>query len=151
MTTAPPHLEDGLAKAIGPADPDAGVLSRARRAFTQNTAATRSDHEDRGLRGRTYPVPFERVWQAAVALASGGLRGWRLLEADDQRGLIRVEATTLVLRFVDDVRIHISLDRDAQTRVDARSASRTGKADLGTNARRLRRFFRKLDRSLGRG
>ena len=115
-----------------------------------NTAATRPDHHDRRLRGRTYPVPFERVWQAAVGLASGGLRGWRLLEADDQRGVIRAEATTLVLRFVDDVRVQVSLDPDAQTRVDARSASRKGRGDLGTNARRLHRFFRALDRRLGR-
>jgi hypothetical protein len=41
-------------------------------------AATAPDSTDRRLRGRTYAVPFEHVWQAARSLAGGGLRGWTL-------------------------------------------------------------------------
>jgi len=48
-----------------------------------------------------------------------------------------------------DVRIRITLDRNGQTRVDLRSASRKGKGDFGVNARRIGRFLRALDRRLG--
>lgn len=113
-------------------------------------AATAPDHRDAGLQGRTYAVPFEDVWQASLALAGGGLRGWSLISSNDQDGVIVSEARTLLLRFVDDVRIHVSLDADAQTRVDARSVSRRGVTDLGANKRRLKRFFRRLDREVQR-
>jgi hypothetical protein len=88
------------------------------------------------------------VWQAALRIADGGARGWRLVHADDEEGIIRAEATTLFLRFVDDVEIRISLDQDAQTRVDAFSCSRRGRNDWNTNARRLRNLFRRLDRDV---
>lgn len=127
------------------------LVRRLRRALTRNGALTHPDHVDPRLRGRTYAIPFDRVWTAALELADGGLRRWTVIEADDIDGIIRAEARTLVFRFVDDVTIRISLDADAQTRVDLRSESRKGKADLGTNARRIGRFCRKLDRALGAG
>lgn len=123
---------------------------RVWRGLTQNAAATSPEHEDARLRGRTYPVPFERVWRASLELASGGLARWRIVEADDERGVIKAEATRLFTRSVDDVLVRVYLDRDAQTRVDARSAARKGRGDLGANARRLERFFRALDERLGR-
>jgi hypothetical protein len=45
--------------------------------------------------------------------------------------------------------VSISLDEFGQTRVDAVSASRTVRGDLGTNARRIRKFFRALDERVG--
>ena len=75
-------------------------------------------------------------------------RRWELLRADEGSGLIWAEATTPVLRFVDDVRFKLKLDKDALTRVDMWSASRVGKFDLGTNTRRIARFYRELDRRL---
>jgi len=113
-----------------------------------NIAETAPEDADPRLRGRTYAVPFERVWQAALAIG-GAWRGWNIVEADDYEGIIRAEATTRIFRFVDDVLIRIYLDQDAQTRVDMRSASRKGVGDFGTNARRIGRFMRKLDRELG--
>jgi len=120
------------------------------RALTANVAETSADAEDPRLRGRTYAIPFEDVWRTALSLADSGLRGWRVISADDRQGVIVAEAKTLALRFVDDVRIRIVLDPNAQTRVDARSASRVGRLDFGTNARRIARFCRRLDRQLGR-
>jgi hypothetical protein len=119
--------------------------------ITRNRAATGYDHWDPRLRGRTYHIPFEQVWQAALALASGGkggLRRWQLVQADDYEGIIDAAAKTFWLRFVDDVRINVYLDDDAQTRVDVVSKSRKGRADLGANARRIARFLRALDRKL---
>ena len=95
-------------------------------------------------------MPFEQVWQAATALANGGLRGWRIVQSDDTDGVIYAEARTPLLRFIDDVLITIKLDENAQTRVDMQSRSRKAKADLGANARRVGKFFRTLDQKLKR-
>lgn len=124
------------------------AVARLKRALTRNVAETSDAPDDPRLRGRAYAIPFEDVWRAAHALAGGKLHGWRIVAADDREGIIEAEARTLVFRFVDDVTIRIRLDEDAQTRVDVRSASRKGRADLGANARRIARFFRALDRRL---
>jgi uncharacterized protein (DUF1499 family) len=113
-----------------------------------NIAETAPGDPDPRLRGRTYAISFERVWQAARTVAGTKMRRWRIVEEDDYEGIIRAEATTLVFRFVDDVQIRVFLDPDAQTRVDMYSASRKGVGDLGTNARRIGRFMHRLDREL---
>jgi len=123
------------------------TLARVLRELPGNEAATRPDHPHPGLRGRRYAIPFEQVWTAAVALVATAAR-WQLIDADDQAGVILAEARTRILKFIDDVEIRISLDADAQTRVDMASRSRVGKADLGTNARRIRHFLHRLDRRL---
>lgn len=124
------------------------VVGRLVRALTRNRAATDPAHPDPALRTRTYAVPFERVWRDTLHIASER-RGWTIVRSDDLEGVVEIEAKTPLFRFVDDMEIRIDLDRDAQTRVNARSRSRVGKADLGTNARRIRRFFRHLERRLG--
>ena len=124
-----------------------GLIERLLRGVTTNHAETAPSAKDRRLRGRTYAISFDRVWNAACAQIEGA-RGWQLLEADDQAGLIGATATTPVFRFVDDVSLQITLDENAQTRVDMTSRSRKGKADLGTNLRRIDRFMRQLDRNL---
>jgi len=113
-----------------------------------NSAETRPDHRVRSLRGRRYAIPFEEVWTASLALIARGGARWKLVSADDESGVIRAEARTILLRFVDDVEVRISLDTDAQTRVDMTSTSRKGLWDLGVNARRIRGFLTKLDRRL---
>lgn len=123
--------------------------SRLELALTRNRAQTHPNHSDPGLRGRTYAIPFARVWSEATAMASGGLRGWTLVEADEEKGVFRAEAKAPIFRFVADVQFRISLDEYAQTRLDMTSESRTGSVDLGTNARRIKRFLKILDRRLG--
>ena len=124
------------------------VLDRAWLGLTRNVAFTAPGAEDERLRGRTYAIPFEDVWQASLQLVSGGLKRWELLEYDDREGIIRGIAHGRLKRFTSAVTIRISLDVDAQTRVDALSASRVGRMDLGVNTRRLHRFFRALDRAM---
>lgn len=117
------------------------------RAFGGGVAETRPEATDPRLRGRTYAIPFDEVWNASLQLADGGLRRWRLLEADDEEGVIRAEATSPVLRRVSDARIRIGLDENAQTRVDALTRPRNGKPGSGARGRRLiKAFFRSLDR-----
>lgn len=117
-------------------------------ALTGNSVRTDPFSEDPRLRGRTYAIAFDRVWNAALALADGGLRRWRVTEADDEEGVILAESKTLLFRFVDDVRVDVTLDDNGQTRVDVASASRKGSGDLGANARRVGRFLKALDRRL---
>lgn len=121
-------------------------MSRLLRGLTQNRAETAVDADDVRLRGRTYAIPFDQVWTAALALAQRH-RGWTVVHSDDIEGVIRAEARTL-LRFTHDVEIRVGLDGDGQTRVDLASASRVGHADLGKNPRRVGRFLRALDRQL---
>lgn len=113
--------------------------------FTRNVAFTAPGAEDPRLRGRTYAVPFEDVWQAALALVDGGLKRWELVEEDDREGIIRGVAHSRIERFTSSVTVRVGLDFNAQTRVDGLAASRTGRYDLGLNARRLDRFFTGLD------
>ena len=108
-------------------------------------------HEDERLRGRTYAVPFEDVWQAALTLASGGLRGWSLNSADDTDGIIDACASRRFPRAVDRVAVRISLDDDAQTRVDAEAGAWQDTAlSPRRTARHLDRFFRALDDAVKR-
>jgi hypothetical protein len=124
------------------------LVRRVGRALARNHVTTAQDHWDPRLRGRTYAIPFEQVWQASLALANGGLRRWHVVSSDDYEGVIQAESKTLVLRFTDDVTIRVYLDEDAQTRVDVESRSRKGSADFGANARRVGHFLRALDRKL---
>ncbi|MFW5947388.1 MAG: DUF1499 domain-containing protein [Gemmatimonadota bacterium] len=124
------------------------LLQAVVRGLTRNVAFTAPSAEDPRLRGRTYAIPFEDVWQASLYLVKGGLRRWELLEADDQEGVIRGAAHGPFGWLSSSITVRIVLDADAQTRIDALSASRTGRGDLGANARRLARFFAALDRRL---
>ena len=118
------------------------------RALTTHVAETAQAHEDARLRGRTYAIPFEDVWNAAQFLASVHLRGWRIVSADDETGVITAEAKRLFSKKIDDVVVRVSLDENAQTRVDARASARQGRGDWGRSARRLNRFFHALDRAV---
>jgi hypothetical protein len=111
---------------------------------------TAADHVDSTLRGRTYAVPFEDVWSAALRLAGGQLRGWRLLQADDDAGRIRASCASVLFRAPRSVEIRIGLDADAQTRVDAEALRSDGRRDLGVCRRRLRQLFRHLDAAVVR-
>lgn len=116
--------------------------------LTNNRAETDPRATDRRLRGRTYAIPFDRVWREAVALAQGGLPRWSLVSADDLTGVIRARALTRLFKKVDEVRVRVSLDENGQTRVDLVSTSLQRKRDLGSNARHIGRFLDELDARL---
>jgi len=120
--------------------------NRMRKALGDGGAETRPDANDPRFRGRTYAIPFEDVWQAALALLEKV--GCALRLANDRDGIIIAEASAVFPRRIDDVTISVVLDKNAQTRVDMRSIARDGKSDLGANARRVTRFFELLDRRL---
>lgn len=114
--------------------------------LTENVADTRTPGPPAG---RRYATPFARCWSALLDVARSRY-GWRVESADEEAGRLEVVCRTPILRFVDDLAVWMVLDRDGLTRIDARSASRVGTGDLGTNARRIRRLWRHLDRRLDR-
>lgn len=116
-----------------------------RRGYVETTP----NASDPRLRGRTYSVPFEEVWQAALQLTDGGLFRWTRHQADDTDGVILASSKSLT-GAVHDIMVRITLDENAQTRVDASAQAHRKLADMGGSKRRLRRFFRKLDRTLAR-
>ena len=117
--------------------------------LTQNRAETDPRADDWRLRGRTYAIPFDRVWNAALGLCGGELPRWSIVTADDREGIIRARAHTRVFRRPHDVRVTIGLDENGQTRVDVASILIDRKRDLGANARRIHRFVAELDVKLG--
>jgi hypothetical protein len=86
-----------------------------------------------------------------MQLAAGGRRGWKTVSSNEDLGILQAECQAKPLRFVDDVEVRMSLDENGQTRIDMSSASRTEKGDWGRNARRIRRFFRILDKRTAAG
>jgi hypothetical protein len=99
---------------------------------------------------RHYPVSTARVYLEAKAIVDR--RGWQVLATHEPTetspsGSIEAVATTLVFAFRQDVVIRIVPDGDG-TRVDMRSAARNAAHDLGSDADRVRKFFRDLDSAL---
>jgi len=123
-------------------------LKEILKGFTENQAFTDPADEDPRLRGRTYAIPFEAVWQASIGLGGGGLRGWSMESADDQRGVIKVRVAPMIMFPEVLVRINVSLDANAQTRVELAATSRTERGDLGRSRRLIARFVRRLDKKL---
>lgn len=114
----------------------------------RNRASTHPEHRDPLLRGRTYAIPFDAVWTAALQLAGGRLSRWSVVRADDGPGVIQAEARPLLWGEPGDILVRVRLDSDAQTRVDLISSSRGNRTDLGASRRRAIRFFAALDRAL---
>src|SRR5690606_5131440 len=84
------------------------------------------------------PVPPDAAFERAAAAVEA--LGWELVEAAPEDGRIEATDTTFWFRFKDDVVIRIR-PADGGSEIDARSVSRVGGGDAGTNAARLRRFF----------
>jgi hypothetical protein len=79
----------------------------------------------------------------ARALAAVEQLGWELVDQDPATGRIEATDTTFWFRFKDDIVIRIQPSGQGSI-IDARSLSRVGVGDVGTNARRLRAFFAAL-------
>lgn len=113
--------------------------------FTESTARTSPDSADPALAGRTYTIPFDSVWEAALGLVRGGLRGWALVSADDQLGVIRADARSMLLPLEANILVSVTLDPNGQTRVDMSAVGSHRGGDLRVNYRRVKLFFRSLD------
>lgn len=102
------------------------------------------------------PMALERSASEVFNLVHEAVErlGWTIVlsEAPGETGPGRIEATdrTLVMGFTDDVLVQIKGD-DAHAIINARSVSRYGLHDLGTNAARLRGLFTEITAALEKG
>lgn len=114
-----------------------------------NDVRTGATPEYPDLQAQHFRQPAEKVFDAALAVATAS--GWEITarnrragnndkdNAGEIAGEIRAVATTTLWRFKDDVTITIGHEANGAV-VNVRSRSRIGKGDLGSNARRIRRF-----------
>lgn len=124
-------------------DPPRFVLQRGGPAHFDpaKTAAHRDAYP--GLAGgAVLAMPRDEAFRRAVEACEAA--GWHIVARDLGAGQIEAVATTRLLRFKDDIAVRLRSAGDARTQVDMRSRSRVGRSDLGTNARRIRRFLSQL-------
>jgi hypothetical protein len=95
------------------------------------------------VRTLTLPVPPAEAFDRALAAVRR--LGWEVVASVPEEGRIEATDTTFWFRFKDDVVIRIR-EVDGGAIVDARSLSRVGGGDVGTNARRLRSFLAEMRR-----
>ena len=101
------------------------------------------------LQGRGYPdiVPLDLAVPPARALeraeAAARAMGWEIVAVSPQDLRIEATDTSLLFGFTDDVVIRVK-PADTGSRVDVRSASRVGGSDFGVNAKRIRRYLKRL-------
>jgi uncharacterized protein (DUF1499 family) len=96
-----------------------------------------------------YPeiVPFasaaapDKAFSRALKVARD--MGWTIVAAAPAQGRIEAVDRTLLYGFRDDIVIRVTPAPQGSI-TDVRSASRVGESDIGTNARRIRRFLARL-------
>jgi len=91
------------------------------------------------------PVFLDVPPEVATARAAAAARalGWEIVAEVPAEGRVEATDTTLLFGFKDDVVIRVT-PADRRSRVDVRSVSRVGESDLGTNAKRIGAFMKKL-------
>jgi uncharacterized protein (DUF1499 family) len=67
---------------------------------------------------------------------------WEFRSIDWEEGHVEATDRTFWFGFLDDIAIRVQSLSDQRCKIDLRSVSRYGVNDLGTNARRIRRFLR---------
>jgi uncharacterized protein (DUF1499 family) len=78
-----------------------------------------------------------------LALIAARSLGWEIVDANPKEGRIEATDTTFWFGFKDDIVIRIT-PKATGSRIDVRSASRVGRSDLGTNAKRIRGYLKKV-------
>lgn len=86
-------------------------------------------------------LPQAQAFEAALTTARA--MGWQIVAAIPSEGRIEATDTTFWFGFTDDIVIRVA-PAGNRSLVDIRSVSRVGISDVGTNARRIRAFVKKL-------
>ena len=89
------------------------------------------------------PVAPGEAFQKALSAAIN--MGGEILEANRDAGLIEATYTTYWFGFKDDMVVRITPEKTG-SRIDVRSVSRVGVSDVGTNAKRIRRFLESMSK-----
>jgi uncharacterized protein (DUF1499 family) len=84
---------------------------------------------------------FRRALEAAKEMK------WEIVDTNPVQGRIEATDTTLWFGFKDDIIIRITPSGSGsrpESRIDVRSVSRVGRSDVGTNARRIEKYLKRL-------
>jgi uncharacterized protein (DUF1499 family) len=111
-----------------------GASVRLRTYLSTNIAETRADSIFPELRPRRYPVAPEDM--VAVARAAMQGLGWTIVAESTSPPRLSAVVTTSLLRFNDDVTVHIRPDNGGSA-VEVIARSRVGRGDLGANTRHV--------------
>ena len=103
---------------------------------TPNCVSSRSSTDGHHIRPFTFEGSPGVAWERLKRAVQSEPR-LAVVEDDPQAGYLRIEATSRLLGFVDDVEFRLVPDAGI---IDVRSASRVGYWDLGVNRRRVERL-----------
>ena len=78
-----------------------------------------------------------------ICLKTAKEMNWDIVNAKVDKRLIEATDRTFWFGFKDDIVIRIT-PSGKSSRVDVRSVSRVGRSDVGTNAKRIRKYLKKL-------
>jgi uncharacterized protein (DUF1499 family) len=155
QATRLPLLKDVSTDLIDPPD-----FSRSSRAIAARSGAEHGPIIDawRNAQRIAYPnvqpilldLDSDEAWP--LVLKAVAARGWTIIEQTrpgGRSGIGRIDAIdrTVLMGFSDDVTIRVR-PLAGQTRIDVRSASRIGRHDFGSNARRIVRFAQEVQTQL---
>lgn len=93
---------------------------------------------------KTFSLPLPPEQAFGRALEASKHMGWSIVAAVPAEGRIEASDTTFWFGFTDDIVIRIR-PAGSGSQLDIRSVSRVGLSDVGTNARRIREFIKKLN------
>lgn len=141
-----------------PADPPRFSLSKAANDARGGFTPATTPESVRLVQRAAYPdvepvvVDLDPDEAYALVLRTAQARGWRVIEQHPPGGRsgdghIDFLAHTLVMGFDDDITVRLR-PLAGQTRIDVRSASRYGRHDFGSNAKRIGQFAEELQAQL---
>lgn len=91
------------------------------------------------------PISADKAFDLSVEIIRN--KGWKLWESSREERHVEATERTFWFGFSDDVVIHITEIDKGTSRIDMRSTSRFGGGgDGGTNANRIRSFFKALEK-----
>jgi uncharacterized protein (DUF1499 family) len=91
------------------------------------------------------PLPPARAFELCLKAARD--MEWTIVDSNPADGRIEATDSTFWFGFKDDIVIRIRPSGQG-SRIDVRSVSRVGRSDVGTNAKRIRGYLKKLHRFL---
>ena len=146
-----PWIYDITTDPIDPPRYEALARLRVRDANPITYAGLYAAEQQRAAYPDVGPLGTNATVQAAydAALAVANKRRWRIVDARTpqpgrREGRIEAVARTPIMGFRDDVVIRVRAESDG-ARIDARSSSRYGSFDFGTNAARVRSLMNDIE------
>jgi hypothetical protein len=146
-----PWIHDITTDPIDPPRYEALARLRVREANPTTYAGLYAADQQRTAYPDVGPLGTNATAQAAydAALAVVNKRRWRIVDARTpqpgrREGRIEAVARTPIMGFRDDVVIRVRAESDG-ARIDARSSSRYGSFDFGTNASRVRSLMNDIE------